>query len=62
MPHTRFSYLSDIEFERELEHRARSGQLVLGAELTKEMMERVRKWVETAEREEDYPDLEDREY
>ncbi len=44
--HTRFSHLSDIEFERELEHRTRSGQMVLGTETTRELMERVRAWVD----------------
>lgn len=47
---TRFSSLSDIEFERELEHRARSGQLVLGAEMTQEILQRVREWIETTEK------------
>ncbi len=47
---TRFSSLSDIEFERELEHRARSGQLVLGAEITRELMERIRNWIEVDEK------------
>ncbi len=46
---TRFSSLSDIEFERELEHHLQGGQLVLGAEMTSELMERVRVWVETAD-------------
>ncbi len=47
---TRFSSLSDIEFERELEHRARSGQLVLGAEMTMELMKRIRDWIEAKEK------------
>ena len=47
---TRFSSLSDIEFERELEHHLQGGQLVLGAEMTSELMERVRVWVDVEER------------
>lgn len=51
MPVTRFSYMSDTEFERELECRLQGGQLVLGTETARELMERIRRWVEVDEEE-----------
>lgn len=51
MPVTQYSYMSDEEFERELERRLNAeGQLILGSAIARELMERIRKWLDRIHR------------
>lgn len=47
---TRFSSLSDVEFERELStKRDAYGQLTLSEDMSTELLERVRRWTDSIE-------------
>lgn len=48
---SQYHSLSDHEFERELQIRCdHSGQITLGPEMSKELLERVKSWLEIIDR------------